>query len=393
MRTQIRDLVADALYQTSAYQLPSVCERFGLEPGESSEAFSGKIRCVMNRLNPLSHEKVIEIAKDVVQEYPHDPLQAALERIESDRQDISEITRRNLAEALDSFTLAGKRDELELLSKHWPDIEQAARGSQFGDSLGLPTLPIVDTELLPDGTKSNSELLNRAGLLTCSRTKFFRFLEDVVDPSRRTREEQEQIVESLNPILERDGYALVPAKEVSGYPTYQVRESAAKKEQPAEKSISEILSSFDESGVHNAWKKSLERRELDPEGAITAARTLLETVCKHIIESAGEAYGKNDDLVKLYATMAECIKLAPSQHTEQIFKSILGNCQSVVGNLAAIRNRLGDAHGQGKLQVKPQARHAELAVNLAGSMAMFLVSTWNARNTQPSSKSMESSPC
>ena len=335
----------------------------------------------MKRLDILSNEKVIEIAREVVQEYPHDPLQAVLERIESDGQDISEITRRNLGEALDSFSLAGKRDELEFWSKHWPAIEQAVQQSQVGASFGLPAFPIVDEELLPDGTKSNSKLLNRAGLLTCSREKLFRFLEDVVDPSRRAHEEQEQIVKSLNPVLERDGYALMHAKEVSGYPTYQVRESAAKKGQPAEKSISEVLSSFDESGVHNAWEKALERREIDPEGAITAARTLLETVCKHIIESAGRAYGKNDDLGKLYATMAGCINLAPSQHTEQVFRSILGNCQSVVGNLAAIRNRLGDAHGQGRLQVKPQARHAELAVNLAGSMAMFLISTWNARNT------------
>ncbi|MYG04596.1 MAG: abortive infection family protein, partial [Acidobacteriia bacterium] len=67
------------------------------------------------------------------------------------------------------------------------------------------------------------------------------------------------------------------------------------------------------------------------------------------------------------------------QHTEPVFKNILGNCQSVVGNLAAIRNKLGDAHGQGRRQVRPRPRHAELAVNLAGSMAMFLISTWSER--------------
>jgi hypothetical protein len=48
-------------------------------------------------------------------------------------------------------------------------------------------------------------------------------------------------------------------------------------------------------------------------------------------------------------------------------------------NLAAIRNRVGDAHGQGRRPVKPKSRHAELAVNLAGTMASFLVSTWMDR--------------
>jgi hypothetical protein len=148
---------------------------------------------------------------------------------------------------------------------------------------------------------------------------------------------------------------------------------------PALPASCKALLSFDESGVHHAWQKALERRNSDPEGAITAAKTLLETVCKHIIDEAGGSYGDSDDLPKLYHTAAEHLQLAPSQHTEPVFKAILGNCQSVVGNLAGLRNKLGDSHGQGKRQVKPAPRHAELAVNLAGSTAMFLIGTWNSR--------------
>jgi hypothetical protein len=109
--------------------------------------------------------------------------------------------------------------------------------------------------------------------------------------------------------------------------------------QPADELISAALISFDESGVHHAWTKALGRRGEDPEGALTAAKTLLETVCKHIIDEAGGTYGDNDDLPKLYIAAAECLNLAPSQHTEKVFKSILGNCQSVVGLLASLRNR------------------------------------------------------
>jgi hypothetical protein len=161
-----------------------------------------------------------------------------------------------------------------------------------------------------------------------------------------------------------------------------MQETAATGTQPADGLISQVLSSFDESGVHHAWQKALDRRTSDPEGAITAAKTLLETVCKHIIDGLGQCYGENDDLPKLYATAAECLQLAPMQHTEKLFKSILGNCQSIVGNLAGLRNKLGDSHGQGKRHVRPVARHAELAVNLAGSVAMFLIATWNARKAK-----------
>jgi len=143
--------------------------------------------------------------------------------------------------------------------------------------------------------------------------------------------------------------------------------------------ITEVLERFDPEHVQAAWQKALDRRMIDPEGAITAARMMLETVCKHILDEANSPYPDTADLPKLWALTAEHLNLAPHQHQEGVFKAILGNCQSVVNHLAAIRNKIGDAHGQGRRQVKPKPRHAELAVNLAGTMAAFLVSTWTER--------------
>jgi hypothetical protein len=144
--------------------------------------------------------------------------------------------------------------------------------------------------------------------------------------------------------------------------------------------VSETLAQFDAQAVHAAWDKALGRRSDDPEGAITAARTLVETVCKHILEDAGIPYKPTDDLPNLWHHTAKLLKLAPSQHQDELFKAILGNCQTIVDRLAAIRNIAGDAHGQGRRPSKPTARHAELAVNLAGSMAAFLVATWKEQN-------------
>jgi hypothetical protein len=120
------------------------------------------------------------------------------------------------------------------------------------------------------------------------------------------------------------------------------------------------------------------RRSSDPEGAITSARTLLETVCKLILDDLGVAHS-DDDLPKLYGKVARELRLAPSEYTEEAFKQILGGCWSVVNGLGTLRNRLSDSHGQGALPVRPAERHAELAVNLAGAMAAFLVATLEAR--------------
>lgn len=147
---------------------------------------------------------------------------------------------------------------------------------------------------------------------------------------------------------------------------------------PPDNSISDVLKSFDEAGVHAAWEKALSRRGNDPEGAITSARSLLETVCKHILDLQKVEYNsKKIEIHELYKLIAKELNLSPDQHNEAVFKQILGGCSAIVGGLGTLRNRLGDAHGQGQVKAKPSPRHAELAVNLAGSMAIFLVSSWN----------------
>jgi len=146
---------------------------------------------------------------------------------------------------------------------------------------------------------------------------------------------------------------------------------------PPEKSISQILKRFDHGGVHFAWQKALERKTHDPEGAITLARTILESVCKNILDDIGVEYNAETiKLSKLYKLTAKELNLAPENHSDEIFKQILGGCSGIVNGLGSLRNKLGDAHGQGARRVRPAPRHAELAVNLSGSMALFLVETY-----------------
>ncbi|MCA8255450.1 abortive infection family protein [Burkholderia sp. AU31624] len=149
---------------------------------------------------------------------------------------------------------------------------------------------------------------------------------------------------------------------------------------PADQIVSAAIDKFDAQYIKNVWTKALERRETDPEGAITSARTLLESVCKHILDETATEYPETPELNKLYGLTAKALNLSPSQHTEPVFKQILGGCTSVVEGLGAVRNRLGDSHGKGKVAVKPAPRHAELAVNLAGSVALFLLATLESRS-------------
>jgi len=142
---------------------------------------------------------------------------------------------------------------------------------------------------------------------------------------------------------------------------------------------SKKLSNFGANAVHREIQKGLERVKNDPEGAITIARTILESTCKFIADEMKIEYRDKNDLSVIYKAISKELRLSPDQHNEDIFKQILGGCSAVVNGLGTLRNRLGDAHGSGAARTKPSPRHAELAVNLAGSMAIFLVETYEAK--------------
>jgi hypothetical protein len=144
---------------------------------------------------------------------------------------------------------------------------------------------------------------------------------------------------------------------------------------PADALIEHQLASYDNDGVRAIWEKALSRRTTDPEGAITIARTLLETVCKHILDAQQIAYTDKEDLPKLYAMTAKTLNLAPEQHSLDAIKAILGGVITVVNGLGTLRNKLSDSHGRGGKPVRPSPRHASLAVNLAGVLATFLIET------------------
>ena len=127
--------------------------------------------------------------------------------------------------------------------------------------------------------------------------------------------------------------------------------------------------------VHEVWERAQSRRADDPDGAITLARTLLETVCKHILTEQAVAYDEGDELPRLYRLTAESLRIAPNDATADAFRRIFGACTSIVGSLGTIRNRMGDAHGRGADALRVEPRYARLAVNLSGAMATFLVET------------------
>jgi len=143
--------------------------------------------------------------------------------------------------------------------------------------------------------------------------------------------------------------------------------------------VSEALEVFNSSYMQEVWTKALARREVDPEGAVTSARTLLESLCKHILEDAGKTYREGAPLPELYRLTSAVLDIAPNDDTAPIFLKLFSACAEIVTSVGVLRNHLSDAHGRGPFGTMPDWRHAELAVSLSGAMATYLAAVWKGR--------------
>jgi hypothetical protein len=117
--------------------------------------------------------------------------------------------------------------------------------------------------------------------------------------------------------------------------------------------------------------------EGDNSGAITNARTLLETILLYIYrEIKGEDFNFNGDLNKLYKEVSNTLKFSKDKKIEQSIKQVLGGISTVINGIAGISNKLGDRHGKLNEQYKPGKSMAILVVNATKTLSEFLVSAY-----------------
>jgi hypothetical protein len=131
--------------------------------------------------------------------------------------------------------------------------------------------------------------------------------------------------------------------------------------------------------VRQCWLKAVERVTKDPEGAITAARSLVEAGCKHVLDELGESSEPKLELPRLFKAATGLLKLDPTANIDESLRRALQGCASIVDGLAHLRNQLGDAHGRSQRAARPARRHAEFVVMIAGAMTGFLLATLDSQ--------------
>lgn len=119
------------------------------------------------------------------------------------------------------------------------------------------------------------------------------------------------------------------------------------------------------------WIEANRRITIDPPGAITAARTLLETTLKTIIQERNETPDNSGDLVRLVRQAENVLDFIPSEH--QAKHQIFSGLASVLNGLTSLSNEAGDRHGTiGGIGIEDPTI-AELCVNASGTIGILFI--------------------
>lgn len=136
---------------------------------------------------------------------------------------------------------------------------------------------------------------------------------------------------------------------------------------PVDGALAELLDRISSYSIREKWEKALHRRITDPSGAITAARSLLETTLKWIIEQRGGKPIENNK--ELFNRAID--SLGVEVNGKPIERTIEG-LNSIIWGIGDMRNKHGDAHGT-TLNTPPTKSEAGFCVNLAGAAALYLL--------------------
>ncbi|MDA0558323.1 abortive infection family protein [Burkholderia pseudomallei] len=180
----------------------------------------------------------------------------------------------------------------------------------------------------------------------------------------------EPIVEKVNDNLKHDGYEIV--KDGLAFKVRELSAGSVKLSAPAQVSHELSQLAIDEN-IRKCEEKLVDG---DFSGAITNARSLVESVLIGIEkEFDGQAPEYDGNMQALYKRVQKLLHLEPDRKDiSDSLRQILSGLVSVVAGLAAVRNKMGDAHAT---SYRPSRHHAKLAVHAAVTLSDFLFESKN----------------
>jgi hypothetical protein len=300
-----------------------------------------------------------------------------------ERNAITHLTRRNIFDCLSMEKIAwgGRLDEPDFLARIWDLSDMPSYDGRYSDAGGdIYQHRVNNWDWDEDWVFTDA----RFNLLDCADDRFLEFLAQMVHPVvRPSEEEAAMLVGELNRQLRPDGFVLEETGRISGRVIYGGVRTTATHDPASAVRLTERTLLEDPSVLRDHLNRVRRTIAADPPAAIAAAKELVESTLKVILDETGVEYANGEDLPRLYRKVSAELKLSResvpnSAKGSEAAQKILSTLTTTVFNLAEMRNQLGLGHGRSAPSPALE-RHARLAFNAAVALVEFLLDTWHAR--------------
>lgn len=191
-------------------------------------------------------------------------------------------------------------------------------------------------------------------------------------------ERQQAVIEYLNARLRYDGLEL---QVVGG----KARLVSAGQSAAVVDALVTTAAVIDFDTVKHDIDRAIANVEVDPEDAVTAACSIVESVCRSILVELGLPLPAQKDIQGLYKAVRDPLGLDPAKTgiPDAIagdIRGILGGLNSTIQGIGALRTHGGDAHGRERGTRRTiDRRIARLAIYSSSAAALFLIETWQLK--------------
>jgi hypothetical protein len=149
-------------------------------------------------------------------------------------------------------------------------------------------------------------------------------------------------------------------------------------------SLSDAAQTLNFDTVTRDLDRALASAKTDPEDAVTAACSTVESVCRSILIELGVGLPEKKDIKGLFAAVRKPLGLGSDRADldpliADDVRKVLSGLATVVEGVGSLRTHGGDAHGRERGYARIDRRIASLAIYSASTVALFLIETWQRK--------------
>lgn len=204
-------------------------------------------------------------------------------------------------------------------------------------------------------------------------TKLSSIIEAAGDPRQFDAVKASAVLSHLNRFLIADGYELVIEEGKIRLNNKRVLKGLF------------LWDFFDFDTVDRELNRIIKNLSVDPEDCITAACSLVESMCRSILVEMEIELPKERTLKTLFKAIQQPLGISHTKNdkfsdemNEQI-RTILTALSTLSQGIGSLRTCIGDAHGREAGFPRIDIRIARLAVNSANTISIFLIETWERK--------------